>query len=155
MKENKKVLTEKQVERRKAIVDTLKSMIVPTIFCLIILGMVAFVVTYQNVEKPRELIQPYAYDGSEDAVVMESDALLFTMDPTTTQFEVKVKSSGKVWKSNPEGADSDPIALPEEKAKLQSTLVMSYNTESGLETTYDSFKYSVANGIYEIEQGDD
>lgn len=155
MKENKKVLTEKQVERRKAILDTLKSMIVPGIACLIILGIVAFVVTYQSVEKPKEVIQPYAYEGDDKPVVMESDNLVFTMDPLTTQFEVKVKSSGKVWKSNPEGADSDPLALPEEKQKLQSTLVMSYNTEAGLETTYDSFKYSIQNGIYEIEKGED
>lgn len=155
MKENKKVLTEKQVERRKAIIDTLKSMIVPGIACLIILGIVAFVVTYQNIEQPKEIIQPYAFAGDDKPVVMENDALVFTMDPATTQFEVKVKSSGKVWNSNPEGASSDPIALPEEKEKLQSTLVMSYCTEAGLETTYDSFKYSVANGIYEIEQGDD
>lgn len=155
MKKNNKVLTEKQVERRNAIKDTLKSLIFPSILCLIILGIVAFVVTYQNVEPPREAIQPYAYDGSEDKVVMENDALKFTMDPTTTQFEVLVKSSGKVWKSNPEGAAEDSKALPEEKAKLQSTLVMSFNTEVGLETTYDSHSFSVANGIYEIEQGDD
>lgn len=156
MKKNeKKVLTERQVERRKAITDTLKSMIFPTVLCLIILGMIAFVVTYQNIEKPRELIEPYAYDGSEEPIVMENDDLKFTMDPTTTQFEVLVKSSGKVWKSNPDGAESDALALPEEKAKLQSTLVMSYNTEAGLETTYDSHNFSVANGIYEIEQGDD
>lgn len=155
MEKNKKVLTEKQVERNNAIKDFIKSLIVPSIVCLFILGMIAFVVTYQTIEKPREVIQPYAYDGSEEPVVMENDEIKFTMDPTTTQFEVLVKSTGKVWKSNPEGAANDSLALTEEKAKLQSTLVMSYNTETGLETTYDTHSYSIANGIYEIEQGDD
>lgn len=155
MKKEKKVLTENQIERRKAITDTLKSMIFPLVVCLIILAGVFAIVTYENAEKPEEVIPPYAFDGSTDPVVMENDALKFTMDPETTQFELLVKSSGKVWKSNPDNASNDPIALPEEKAKLQSTLVMSYNTENGLETTYNSYGFSVSNGIYEIETGDD
>lgn len=155
MKKEKKVLTENQIERRKAITDTLKSMIFPLVVCLIILAGVFAIVTYENAEKPEEVIPPYAFDGSTDPIVMENDALKFTMDPETTQFELLVKSSGKVWKSNPDNASNDPIALPEEKAKLQSTLVMSYNTENGLETTYNSYGFSVSNGIYEIETGDD
>lgn len=155
MKKEKKVLTENQIERRKAITDTLKSMIFPLVVCLIILAGVFAIVTYENAEVPEEVIPPYAFDGSTDPVVLENDALKFTMDPETTQFELLVKSSGKVWKSNPDNASNDPIALPEEKAKLQSTLVMSYNTENGLETTYNSYGFSVSNGIYEIETGDD
>lgn len=155
MKKDKKQLTERQVERRKEIIKTLKSMIFPSILCLIILVGVFVVINYQDKGEEEEVIAPYAYDGSEDMVVMENDSLKFTMDPTTTQFEVLVKSSGKVWKSNPDGAAEDSAALTEEKEKLQSTLVMSFNTETGLETTYSSFNKSVENGIYEIEQGDD
>lgn len=151
----KKELTERQVERRNAIKDTLKSFIFPTILCAIIAVGIYVVINYQNVEDPTVIVQPNAYEGSDEPIVMESDAIVFTMDPTTTQFEVKVKSTGKVWKSNPEDAESDPIALPDEKAKLRSPLVMSFNTEAGLETTYDAYRYSVANGIYEIEQGKD
>jgi len=151
----KKVLTETQIERRNAIKDTLKSMIFPLVLCAIIFAGIYFVVNYQAVEVQEEIIQPNAYAGDSDAIVMESDGIKFTMDPTTTQFEVLVKSTGKVWKSNPDNAADDPLALTDEKSKLQSTLVMSYNTEAGLETTYDSYKYSAANGIYDIEQGDD
>lgn len=155
MEKQKKELTERQVERRKAITDTLKSMIFPLVLCLIICAGVLFIINYQNVEEPEEIIQPEAYAGDTNPIVMESDALKFTMDPVTTQFEVLVKSTGKVWKSNPEGAADDALALSEEKGKLQSPIVMSYNTEAGLETTYDAYKYSVANGIYQIEAGED
>lgn len=155
MKKNDKVLTERQVERRKAVTDFLKSLIFPCILCGAIAALVIFAVTYQNLEKDEEPVIPYAFSEDTSTVVMENDDLKFTMDPATTQFELLVKSSGKVWKSNPDGAAEDSLALPDEKAKLQSTLVMSFNTETGLETTYDSFKYSIANGIYEIEQGDD
>ena len=155
MKKEKKVLTENQVERRNAIKDTLKSLIAPTVLALIILGAVFFVITYQNVTEEVEVIQPYAYDGATDMVVVENDDLKLTMDPTTTQFELLVKETGKVWKSNPDNAANDSLALNDEKAKLQSTVVMTYSSEVGLETTYNSFGYSVNNGIYEIEKGDD
>lgn len=151
----KKELTERQVERRNAIKETLKSMIAPVIFLAIIGAIVFAVVTYQNAEVPPEIIEPNAYTEIEGPVVIENDSLKLTMDPETTQFELLVKSSGKVWKSCPEGSEEDSIALPEEKAKLQSTLVMSYNTEAGLETTYDSFNYSVKNKIYEVIPGED
>ena len=155
MKKEKKVLTEQQVERSNAIKATLKSLIFPLILCAIILAGVFVIINYQGAPEEVEIIQPYAFDGSTDPVIMENDDLKFTMDPETTQFEVLVKKTGKVWKSNPENADTDSIALPEEKDKLQSTLVMSYNTEVGLETTYDTNSFSVRNGIYEIEKTDD
>lgn len=152
----KKELTERQVERRNAIKETLKSMIAPVIFLAIIGAIIFAVVTYQNAEVPPEIIEPNAYnDEIEGPVVLENDSLKFTMDPETTQFELLVKSSGKTWKSCPEGSEDDPIALTEEKGKLQSTLVMSYNTEAGLETTYDSYNYSVKNKIYEVIPGED
>lgn len=155
MEKQKKVLTERQVERRKEIKETLISMIFPLVLCAIIFAGIFVIINYQGTEEVAEIVQPNAYAGDDKPIVMESDAIKFTMDPITTEIEVLVKSTGKVWKSNPEGATEDSLALPDEKAKLQSTLVMSYNTETGLETTYNSYKYSVANGIYDIETGDD
>ena len=155
MKKEKTQLTERQVERRKAITDTIKSLIFPVVLCAIIFAGIYVIINYQNNAVEEEIIQPRSYDGSEDEIVLENDAIKMTMDPTTTQFEVLVKSTGKVWRSNPENAANDSAALPEEKAKLQSTLVMSFNTEAGLETTYNSHAYSINNGIYEIESGDD
>ena len=142
-------------ERNNKIKDTLKSLIFPTVLALIIFGIVAFVINYQNVEKPEEIIEVRAFSGDEKPVVMENDKLKFTMDPLTTQFTVEVKESGKVWRSNPEGAADDAAALPEEKNKLQSPLLMSYAVETGLETALNCYDMSIANGIYEISQIDD
>ena len=142
-------------ERNNKIKDTLKSLIFPTVLAAIIFGLIFFVISYQNIEKPEEIIEVRAYAGDDKPVVMEDDELVFTMDPATTQFTVEVKESGKVWSSNPDGASSDPIALPEEKNKLQSPIIMSYSVETGLETTLNCFDMSIANGIYEIQQGSD
>ncbi|MCR5032796.1 MAG: hypothetical protein K6A92_08035 [Lachnospiraceae bacterium] len=151
----KKVLTERQIERRKAITDTLKSMIFPVILFAIIAAAIFFVINYQNANVDETVIQPRAYAGDDKPVVLDNAYLTLTMDPMTTQFELLVKETGKVWRSNPVGADDDPLALPEEKDKLQSPLVMSFNTETGLETTYSAYQYSVKNGIYEITTDED
>ncbi len=142
-------------ERNNKIKDTLKSLIFPSVLALIIFGLIAFVINYQNIEKPEEIIEVRAFGGDDKPIVMENDELKFTMDPLTTQFTVEVKESGKVWRSNPEGAEDDSAALPEEKNKLQSPLLMSYAVETGLETSLNCFDMSIANGIYEIEQIDD
>ena len=119
-------------ERNNKIKDTLKSLIFPSVLALIIFGLIAFVINYQNIEKPEEIIEVRAFGGDDKPIVMENDELKFTMDPLTTQFTVEVKESGKVWRSNPEGAEDDSAALPEEKNKLQSPLLMSYAVETGL-----------------------
>ncbi|MBQ8598084.1 MAG: hypothetical protein IJ409_09875, partial [Lachnospiraceae bacterium] len=155
MKKEKRVLTEKQVERNAKIKKTIKSMIFPVILTAIILGGVYFVINYQNVEEEEEIIMLEGYSGAEDDIVIENDELVMTMDPMTTQFTIKVKSSGAEWKSNPDGAADDSAALPEEKKKLQSTLLMTYSMETGLETVFNSYGYSVENGIYDIETGED
>lgn len=155
MKKEKRVLTEKQIERNAKIKSSLKSLIFPVVLSAIIIGAVFFVINYQNVEDKEKIIELEGYSGTEEPVVVENDDLVLTMDPLTTQFSVKVKSTGAEWKSNPEEAADDSLALPEEKAKLQSTLLMTYSMEAGLETEFNSYGYSVQNGIYDIEQGDD
>lgn len=155
MKKEKRVLTEKQVERNEKIKKTLKSMIFPVILTAVILVGVYVVINYQNVDEEEEIIMIEGYSGSEDAVVIENDELVMTMDPLTTQFSIKVKSTGAEWKSNPENAEEDAVALPEEKKKLQSTLLMTYSMKTGMETLFNSYGYSVENGIYDIEQGED
>ena len=142
-------------ERNNKIKETLKSLIFPSVLALIIFGLIFFVINYQNIEKPEEVIEIRAYAGDEQPIVMENDELIFTMDPLTTQFTVEVKETGKVWSSNPEGAADDAIALPEEKNKLQSPLLLTYSIETGLETALNCYDMSIANGIYEIEKVDD
>ncbi len=155
MKKEKRVLTEKQIERNARIKSSLKSLIFPVVLSAIIVGAAVFVMNYQNVKDEERIIELEGYSGTEDPVVIENDELMLTMDPITTQFSVKVKATGAEWKSNPDGAADDSLALPEEKEKLQSTLLMTYSMETGLETAFSSYGYSVTNGIYDIEQGDD
>ena len=88
MKKNKPVKNQELItERNNKIKETLKSLIFPTVFALIIMGLVVFVINYQNIEKPEPEIEVHAFAGDpEEPVVMENDKLKFTMDPVTTQF---------------------------------------------------------------------
>ena len=90
----------------------------------------------------------------EKQYVLENDELLFTMDGSTTQFTLENKRTGYVWRSNPENADSDPIALSAEKSKMKSTMLLTYATSEGATTVFDNYTYSIANGVYDIEAGD-
>ena len=149
------VNNEIKTERRNAMIATLKSMIFPLVLCAVIGIGIFVIINYQNREEEEEIIPIHTFDPTDQDVVMENDSLKFTMDPETTQFTVLDKSSGQIWCSNPDNAENDSLALPEEKNKLQSTLLMSYAVTSGLEVTYNSYDYSVKNGIYEIESGED
>ena len=155
MKSTKKARTERQTERSARIRKTLKGLVFPVIMLGLVAGAVYVIMNYKGAPEEEEPIPIHGYEGGKDPVVMENDRLLFTMDPVTTQFTVEVKDTGKIWYSNPQGAASDAKALNDEKAKLQSTLLMSYSMTAGLEVTYNSENFSVQNGIYDIEQGDD
>lgn len=151
MSSNKRVLTEAQVEKRAAVIDTLKSLIFPCVVCAVIAVFVLFVINIANEEAEPVVVQPYAYSGDGSEIILENDELILTMDSLTTAFTVTQKSSGKVWTSTAIGGESDPIALSTEKNRLQSNLLLTYSIETGLDTTYDSFSFSVENGIYELE----
>lgn len=86
--------------------------------------------------------------------MLENERLRFVMDSSTTCFTLEDKESGRVWRSNPEGAEEDALALNTEKQKLLSTLLLTYSTINGVDTLYDNYTYSMQNGIYDIEQGD-
>ncbi|MCM1569753.1 MAG: DUF5696 domain-containing protein [Roseburia sp.] len=151
MKKEKSV---RKAEIKTAFIKWAKSLIVPVIFCAIIVGVVIFVINYQNAQEEEELIRVNGYEGDQAPMIMENDKLKFTLYPETTQFEVEVKSSGKIWRSNPEDAANDTLALANEKSRQQSTLAMSYTEVTGLETQFNSYEQSVKNGLYEIEGGE-
>lgn len=151
----KKVKSERQIEREKALVEYLKSLIFPVILCLIILVGIYVVMNYAGADAEKKYIDARGYDGEADPLVLENDKLKFTMDPLTTQFSLLVKDTGKVWYSNPQDVDADPIALAMEKGKLKSTLIISYCSAGGMETIYNSYDKSVTNGLYEIEATED
>lgn len=152
MKKEKSV---KQKELQDAIIRQLKSLIFPIILCAIIFAGIYVVINYQNTVEKEAIVRINGYEGSEEPIEMENDRLKFTMDPITTQFSLEVKDTGKVWYSNPQDASNDTLALASEKTKLQSTLLMSYSVVSGLESQYDNYEYSIKNGIYDIETGED
>lgn len=136
---------------KAAVIKQLKSMIVPVIICLVILAGIFVVITYQNNEEPAEIIRLNGYEGEENTIVMENDAIKFEMDPATTQFAVTVKETGKVWRSNPEDGANDPIAQASEKGRLQSTLSIVWSTKNGVDAEYNNYDYGIKNGLYDIE----
>ena len=142
-------------EMKAAVKSTLKSLIAPVIFLLIIVAGVLVITLWQEEEEPEKIIQVNAYAGDTSTMVLENDKLLFELDPSTTQFTITQKDTGAVWYSNPEGGGSDPAAQTIEKQKLQSTVLLTYSTINGVDTLYNNYKYSMENQIYEIEQGDD
>ncbi len=101
--------------------------------------------------RPPEVVSS---EGISGKLTMESDALLFEMDQATTQFTVKDKKSDKVWYSNPEKRDSDPIAMGSNKEALSSTLNVTY-TFSGGEIEFNNYTYSIQNQTYKLAQQED
>ena len=84
---------------------------------------------YTNKEEEAVIIPVNAYAGDGKEIVLENDQLVLTMDPATTYFTVKVKSSGKVWYSVPEDVEEDTIAMRSEKGRIRSTLNVTYSSE--------------------------
>lgn len=152
MKKEKSV---RNAERKAAFVGWLKSMIVPVCITAVILIAVLVIINFRGIPDEVEIVGLNGYDGTTDPIVMENEELKFTLDPVTTQFTLEVKATGRVWYSNPPEAAADPAALKEEKGRLQSTLLMTYSTRAGLDSTFDNFNYGVDNGLYEIEEGGD
>lgn len=140
---------------KAAVIKQLKSMIAPLILCLIIVVGILVVMTYQNQEETTEVIRLNGYEGDGQPIVMENDKLKFEMDSETTQFTVTVKSTGKVWRSNPEEGANDPLAQASEKGRLQSTLAMVWSTKNGVDSEYNNYDYGIKNKLYDIEAGAD
>lgn len=128
---------------------------------LIVLALLAALVVFVGIplfapEVPRDIPAPQVsfYDGDGKPITMENDALLFELDPTTTQFKVTEKASGREWLSNPADAASDPLALAANKEMLQATLSVTYSTAAGT-VDMNNFKYSIENGSYAVNPQED
>lgn len=94
------------------------------------------------------------YEGDAKEIVMENDYLSFVMDPGTTQFVLTEKESGRIWRSNPEGRDQDPIARGAYKDSLSSTLYVTYTTSGG-EVSMNNYTYSIQNQTYTVSRQED
>lgn len=145
----------RKAELKKALIRQLKSLIWPGIIALVILVGVLVIVNYRDTEEEAEIIRINGWEGEETEIVLENEALKFVMDPGTTQFTVEVKSSGKVWSSNPEDAASDTVAQTSERGRLQSTLALTWSTRAGVDALYNNYDYSIEKGVYDIEVGED
>ncbi len=107
----------------------------------------------ENVSLAEVVIHSNTFEQKKST--LENDALLLTMDNTTTQFTVKNKATGQVWHSNPPKADDDKIALTDYKARLKSTLIVTYSTEAGINTQFNNFANSIENGVFDVTAGED
>lgn len=150
---------EKPVKKKSGLskdtIKALKGLIFPTIVLVIILAVIFVIVNSKDSSSSGDNIPVRSYEGDGKEIVLENGDLKLTMDPATTQFVLEVKSSGKVWRSNPENASSDPIATGDKKGELSSTLLMTYRENTGKETPFNTFTHSVDKAIYEIESTKD
>ena len=106
----------------------------------------------EEVNENPPVVSYYEGDGKE--LTMENEQLLFTMDGSTTQFTVTEKETGRIWRSNPEDAASDSIALSQNKDMLFATLLVTYTTDGG-EVTMNNYAYSSKNQSYQIQPQED
>ncbi len=102
-----------------------------------------------------EEVTVYGYTETDEEFVLENDELRFELDPATTHFTVTDKASGQEWHSSPPDAESDPIALPVEKNRLQSNVTVTYSANTGMRTLFSSNEYSVQNGVYQVTREGD
>ncbi len=151
----KKRSAEQITESRNAVLKTLKGMIVPVVVLVLIVGLFAFMVKNTAIEDEIEVIPVNAYAGDGKAIVLENDQLVFTMDPNTTYFTVRVKSSGKEWTSIPADVDNDTIAMGSEKGHIRSTVNLTYSDDIGSEVPLNNYSYSIENQTYDIESDED
>ena len=94
------------------------------------------------------------YEGDNSPLVMENEALRFELNPADTHFTLTEKATGRVWYSNPPEAAQDPIAIAANKEMLQSTLAVTYSSESGA-IEFNNYKYSIQNQNFWLEQAED
>ena len=122
---------------------------------LVIAAFIAYIVVrLVNVGKVTDsAVLPYeAIENTPDTMVLENEYLRMDFDATTTQFSVLQKNTGHVWYSNPQDLASDTLAQPKEKNNMNSTLLVKYSTENGVENVYDSYTYSIKRDFFNVEK---
>lgn len=152
MKKDKAV---RKQELKAALIKQVKSLIGPTILCLMIVAAGLAIALWRGEKEPVEIIKVNGYDGSEEVMVLENDNVKFEFDPMTTQFSLTTKKNGQVWYSNPQDVENDTKAMKREKGKLNSTLLLTYSTINGVDALYDNYSFGIEGKTYQIEQGED
>ena len=138
--------------------DSLLKRLIPWIIALAaVAALVIFVGIPLYAPQEAETLEPPTisyYEGGSQTLALENDALRFELDAATTAFKVIEKASGREWLSNPEGAAQDPVAVSTNKDTLQSTLIVTYSSASGV-IDFNNYAYSIKNGTYTVSQPDE
>ncbi len=103
----------------------------------------------------EEPIPTYSYEKDQASYTLENEDIKFTLDPSTTYFEVFDKSNSATWTSNPVDGTNDSKADEQSKKYLKSTLIIEYGDSTGIKTLYNDFQYSIDKGTYQISQQND
>ncbi|MDD4113695.1 MAG: DUF5696 domain-containing protein, partial [Herbinix sp.] len=115
---------------------------------LLVIALLLGVTSACSKKVEEDNIEVYSYDEiTEKEVVIENDNLELHFFPETTQFYVLKKSTGHIWRSNPENT-SDQGGF---KKELESTFTLRYNTESGSKTLLNNYGLSIEKGNYSYE----
>lgn len=125
------------------------------IFVILAAFITYIVIRLVNVEKIKDRdFDFYEYDAEKqpESYTLESDDLIFNLDPTTTTFTVTQKATGFVWYSNDPDVDKDAIALPKEKNNMKSPYLIKYSTENGVTDIYDVYTNSVKRNFYTVSK---
>ncbi|NLO08812.1 MAG: hypothetical protein GX129_02970 [Clostridiales bacterium] len=115
---------------------------------LLVITLLLGVTSACSKEVEEDSIEVYSYDEiTEKEVILENDNLELHFFPETTQFYIVKKSTGYIWRSNPENT-SDQGGFRKE---LESTITLRYNTESGSKTLLNNYGLSIEKGNYSYE----
>ncbi|MBR6271201.1 MAG: hypothetical protein IKR26_03510 [Lachnospiraceae bacterium] len=97
----------------------------------------------------------YDSENNEEKYSLENDRLSFEMDGKTGYFILTDKLSGEKWSSIPEGAAEDPMADSSMRKWMQSTVLLTSTNADGINTLFDNYSYSIAQGSFAASKTDD
>ena len=106
-------------------------------------------------QEQNDRVVYYKSEDNLQTYTLENEYLRFTMDGTTSYFTLEDKQSGEIWHSVPENGSEDTMADQTMKKWLQSTMIVTYTVQSGLNTIFDNYSNSIANGTFQITQQED
>lgn len=135
-------------DKRGAIIGT-------CVFAVVVVAVVLVFALFKNEVEEEKIILARSYEGKDTPYVLDNGKLTLSVDPENTHITVTNKATGMEWKSNPDNILDDPKALPLEKNKLNSTIILTYSTQNGVDTEYNNYQYGIESKLYEIEQGND
>ena len=141
------------MEGKKSFIKTILNTIIP----IAVLGLIVlFVFSISPEEEVPVEVEVKGGEPGEGIAKLENDYLVLEMDRATSRFSITDKTTGAVWTSNPEGADSDPLAPTiDKKSNLKSTLYITYGNINGVMTTYNNCTYSIEKGIFDVVENKD